>query len=99
MSEERNVVDVVEIQDMTTVQVARALVILQIERIADLREVRASNLRIDLVRPRVIHFEAQAVPALLAQSNLQTVVAGGGLVGLFANVVVTLVGSGQGRFR
>ena len=90
MSEKRNVVDVVEIQDMTTVQIARTLVIFQIERIADMREVRASNLRINLMRPRVVDFEAETMPALLPQSNLQTVVACRRLIGLFADVVVAL---------
>ena len=77
MSKERNLVHVVHVEDLTTIEVARTLVILEVERIADVCQIGASQLRVDLMCPCVIDFEAQTVTALLTQSNLEAVVAGG----------------------
>ncbi len=60
--EDRQVVDIVRAENMTPVQCARTLVILQVVRIAHPAQIVARN--IDLVRPGVIQFSAQAPTVL-----------------------------------
>ena len=74
MRKEGQFVDVVRVEDLTTIQVAATLVVLDAEWVADLGQIGASDLRIDLVSPCVIDFEAQAMPILLAETNLHAVV-------------------------
>ena len=74
-------VDVVDVEDLAPVEVAGTLVVLEVERVADRPKIGASVLIVDLVRPCVVDFEAQAVATLLTQPNLDAAVACGRDIG------------------
>jgi hypothetical protein len=76
--EERQVVDVVDVEDVTAIQVARTLVILRIPGVVEADAVLVGN--IDFVRPRVIDIAAQAPAVLDAETGLEAVVGAVGLV-------------------
>ncbi len=78
--EERELVFVVAAEDLTTIQDARALVVLQVPGVAGgvvVVHVHAARRGIDLMRVRVIQFKAEAVFILLAKACLEAVVRAG----------------------
>src|ERR1035437_4620919 len=87
--EERQVVDVVGLEDVTAVVISRSLVILEVPGVVDF--VTILRLDVDDVRVRVIDFAAQAPAVLDANSRLEAVVVAGGGVVILSDGPVTRV--------
>src|ERR1019366_7431719 len=92
-------VHIIHIENVAAVEGAGALVVFQVERIGGGVEIGAAYFIIDLVRIGVIDFEAQTMPALLTQPNLQAVVAGGCDVGFLADTGESGIGPEQRVLR
>ena len=90
--EDGQFVFVVHVEDVAAIQGTGTLVVLQVPRIAGGVEISAANLVIDLVRVGVVNFKAEPMPILLAQANLEAVVAAGEDVGNLVHAAKAHIG-------
>ena len=92
LGEEGQLVDVVDAENLAPVEIARTLVILDVEGVADQTVIEFRGANVDRVRIRVIDFAAQAILVLRAQTGLEAVVVavGGGF--LLLNVLIARIG-------
>jgi hypothetical protein len=65
--EERQLVGVVDVEDVAAIQRAGALVVLQVPGVAGGVQIGAAHLVVDLVRVGVVNFKAEAMLVLLAK--------------------------------
>ena len=87
--EQGDLVDVVDVEHMTPVKLARPLVVLEVPGVVDGGPVVGGE--VDFVRIRVIGFTAQAPLVLHAQTSLEAAIAAIGVVLIRADTGVALI--------